>query len=261
MTDSNTPWLNRLAIFALLAGLVIGGIALAAPLGVWFGLWEFQTGFQILFGQAFSAVSWGYWIAIGAAVIAVLLFVLARSFGATNGARLTTIALIGAVAAALAYAVPNSYRTGDDIPPIHDITTDWNDPPQFVDVLPLRADAANTAVYGGGPNETPESLAAQQRGAYPDIVPQLFDEPPEALFARVAEAVRALGWELVAEVPTEGRIEATDTTFWFRFKVDIVIRIRPTSDGSVLDARSVSRVGRGDAGKNAERLRQFFATL
>lgn len=262
MNAPNAQWLSWLSGLALVAGLAIGGLALAAPLGVWLGLWEFGTGFQLLFGtDRISATTWGQWIAITAAAVAVLVFILAGLLGTKNGPRLAATALLGAVAAALAYAVPASYRPGDDIPPIHDITTDTNDPPQFVAVLPLRADAPNTSVYGGGPNETPASLAEAQRGAYSDIVPQHFDESPEAVFARAAGAVRALGWDIVAEVPAEGRIEATDTTFWFRFKDDIVIRIRPTPDGAVLDARSVSRVGRGDAGKNAARLREFIAAL
>jgi uncharacterized protein (DUF1499 family) len=81
------------------------------------------------------------------------------------------------------------------------------------------------------------------------------------VFARALAAVDELAWELVEAVPEEGRIEATDTTFWFRFKDDVVIRIRPSGSGSILDARSLSRVGGGDAGTNARRLRAFFATL
>jgi len=85
--------------------------------------------------------------------------------------------------------------------------------------------------------------------------------PPEQVFERALAVVDELGWELVAAVPSEGRIEATDTTFWFRFKDDIVIRIRATDGGSEIDARSVSRVGVGDAGTNARRLRKFFGLL
>ena len=60
---------------------------------------------------------------------------------------------------------------------------------------------------------------------------------------------------------TAGRIEATDSTFWFKFKDDIVIRLRPESSGVRIDARSVSRVGKGDVGINAIRLRKFFELL
>ena len=262
MNDSSATWLTCLAGVALVGGLAVGALALAAPIGVWLGLWDFGTGFRLLFAEeGVSATRIGLWMALGAIVIAIIVFVASRALGVTSGKRLTMFALIGTVAAALGYGVPSSYRPGPDVPPIHDITTDTADPPQFVEVLPLRADAPNTTVYGGGERETPETLAAAQRSAYPDIEPRHFDEPPDRVFARAAAAARALGWDIVAEAPAEGRIEATDTTFWFRFKDDIVIRIRPTTGGAVLDARSVSRVGRGDAGKNAARLREFFAAL
>ena len=65
----------------------------------------------------------------------------------------------------------------------------------------------------------------------------------------------------MAAAPAEGRIEATDTTRWFGFKDDIVIRVRPEGAGSRVDVRSVSRVGRGDVGTNARRIRDFLKAL
>ena len=63
--------------------------------------------------------------------------------------------------------------------------------------------------------------------------------------------------------PIEGRMEATDTTRFFRFKDDVVIRVRPTEDGtgSIVDMRSISRVGVSDLGVNAKRVRSFIADL
>ncbi len=84
--------------------------------------------------------------------------------------------------------------------------------------------------------------------------------PPEA-FRRAEEIARGMGWEIVASVPREGRIEATDTTFWYGFKDDIVIRIEPEASASRIDVRSVSRVGKSDVGKNAARIRAFMARL
>lgn len=256
MSKPETSWLDRIAVAAGFVGILVAIVAIAAPAGVWLGLWEFGTGFSILFNpNSLNVTTAAPWIAIAAAVIGVGVL----SVGGNRS--YAGFALIGAASAGLAYSIPESYRPGEGIPPIHDITTDTTNPPEFVDVLPLRADAPNTAVYGGGERETPESLADQQRSAYPEIEPQRFDEPPDVIFARALAAANSLGWEIVAEVPQEGRIEATDTTFWFRFKDDIVIRIRPDGDGTVLDARSVSRVGVGDAGTNAARLRRFFAAL
>lgn len=252
--------LTVIGMVALVAGLAIGALALLAPAGVWLGLWNFGTGFQLLFNYA---APWGGIIAIICLLDGITILVLARRLGAANGGRMASAAFIGMVAAFVAYAVPESYRPGEDdnIPPIHDISTDTVDPPEFVAVMPLRADAANTAEYGRSDGMTPDELARLTRDAYPDLMPVRLSVPPAEAFERALAAVEALGWEIVAAEPADGRIEATDTTFWFRFKDDIVIRIRPTSDGSVVDARSVSRVGRGDAGTNARRLRAFFDRL
>ena len=70
-----------------------------------------------------------------------------------------------------------------------------------------------------------------------------------------------MGWELVASDPEGGRIEATDTTFWFGFKDDIVVRVVAQPNGSRIDVRSVSRAGVGDLGANAARIRRYLAAV
>jgi uncharacterized protein (DUF1499 family) len=141
------------------------------------------------------------------------------------------------------------------VPPIHDITTDTQNPPHFDAILPLRQNTPNSAQYGG------ESVAAQQRQAYPDIQPALLEASPEKAFDAALASARELGWKIVATDTQQGRIEATDTTLWFGFKDDVVIRISPNDGGSRVDMRSVSRVGRSDIGKNAERIRNFMEAL
>jgi uncharacterized protein (DUF1499 family) len=81
------------------------------------------------------------------------------------------------------------------------------------------------------------------------------------VFDRAVSAARKLGWHVVAAAPAEGRLEATDTTRWFGFKDDVVVRIAPAADGSRVDVRSVSRVGRSDLGTNARRIRAFLREL
>jgi hypothetical protein len=143
-----------------------------------------------------------------------------------------------------------------NVPPIHDITTDIVQPPQFVAILPLRKDAPNPAVYGG-----PE-IAIKQRSAYPDIQTLILNAPGPQAFEQALTAARTLGWRIVAEVPQEGRIEATDTTFWFGFKDDIVVRVTAADERRTLvDVRSVSRVGRSDVGANARRIRVYLHRL
>jgi uncharacterized protein (DUF1499 family) len=256
---SRAPWLTWIAWLVLAAGAIVGGLALAAPMGVWVGAWQFGRGFELLS----IANGHGDLIAIAGLIATIGLFVASRLLGTGNGLRLSGIALIGTIAAALAYYIPESFRPpeGANVPPIHDISTDTVNPPQYVDVLPLRADAPNTVVYGGSEDMTAERLAQLTTEAYPDVTTLRLDVPPDVAFERALATVEALGWDLVAAVPEDGRIEATDTTFWFRFKDDIVIRITPTAQGSAIDARSVSRVGRGDVGTNAKRLRTFLASL
>ncbi len=259
MTRQQRPWMMWIAILALLAGLGIGGVTLVASMGVWFGLWDFRRGFALLqFANAYAG-----WIAIAGLIITIGLLALSQLWKIGNASKLVSLALIGTAAAGLGYYVPEAYRPseGANIPPIHDVSTDTVDPPAYVAVLPLRADAPNTTVYGGSQGMTKERLAQLQTDAYPDIKTLAIAQPPNVVFNRALAAVEELGWELVAAVPAEGRIEATDTTFWFRFKDDVVIRIRPAGDGTIIDARALSRVSGGDAGTNARRLRAFFAVL
>ena len=146
-------------------------------------------------------------------------------------------------------------RQGQVSPPIHDITTDTADPPQFVDILPLRAGAPNPPEYAGA------EVAEQQLAAYPEIEPLELDVSPAEAMALAESAARAMEWELVTVAPGEGRLEAVATTAWFGFKDDIVVRIVATGDGSLVDVRSKSRLGLSDVGTNARRIRQFIALL
>jgi uncharacterized protein (DUF1499 family) len=71
-----------------------------------------------------------------------------------------------------------------------------------------------------------------------------------------------MGWDMIDLAPNEGRIEATATTRIYGYKDDIVIRIQPTMSGTTeVDVRSVSRVGQGDLGANAARIRAFITAL
>jgi uncharacterized protein (DUF1499 family) len=146
-------------------------------------------------------------------------------------------------------------RTVQNVPAIHDISTDTDHPPEFVALLPLRKDAPNGTAYGG-----PE-IAAQQHRAYPNIQPLTLHVPAEKAFSQALKAMDAMGWDIVDASPAEGRIEATDTTFWFGFKDDIVVRISAKGDDSLVDVRSVSRVGKSDVGTNAKRIRKYEQKL
>lgn len=136
-------------------------------------------------------------------------------------------------------------------PFMNDITTDLEDPPVFKAVLGLRPASSNPAAYGG------EEVAAKQRLAHPEIVPIQSSLPPAEAFARAAEVARDMGWNIVAEDADTGILEAVATTPFFRFKDDVVVRVRPSTQGSRIDLRSHSRIGLTDLGKNAARIVEF----
>jgi uncharacterized protein (DUF1499 family) len=154
---------------------------------------------------------------------------------------------------------------GRGAPPIHDVTTDLNDPPAFKDIVPLRSasGALNPAEYQRNQSIMGHQLNVPdaQRSAYPDIQPLVLSQPPERGVQLAQQAAKDMGWDIVAVVPSEGRVEATDTTWYFGFKDDVVVRVRPESAGSRVDVRSESRVGGGDTGTNAKRVRNYLARL
>lgn len=228
--------------------VVASALALvAAPLGYNTGTFSVRT-------ALLTVLRWGAYGAIAAALVSLVgvIVTLRRPKGARAGLALAVISLL---LGATLVAVPGRYRLGPPKPPIHDISTDAQDPPQFVAVLPLRANAPNTSVYGG------EKIASQQRAAYADIQPFTMNLPPGEAFDRALAAVQTMGWDLVAADRSAGRIEATDTTLWFRFKDDVVVRIRPEGSSSRIDVRSLSRVGGGDVGTNARRIRAYLQAL
>jgi uncharacterized protein (DUF1499 family) len=146
--------------------------------------------------------------------------------------------------------------SGRRLPSIHDVTTDPDDPPQFSALIPYRTGNVSPSEYDG------PATADQQRRAYPDIRPLELDTGAERALDEAATVARQLGWEVVAVDRERGVLEAVDTTFWFRFKDDIVVRVRARGPSrSRVDVRSKSRVGRGDLGANARRVRTFVSLL
>lgn len=218
-------------------------LVLAGP-GVRLGLWTFRGGFGML--------RWAAYLGLAAAAVALIHLLVARWRGARPWPLLAALAL-----GLLSAGVPWYWRRqAAKVPAIHDISTDTQDPPGFVAVLPLRADAPNPATYGG------PAVAAAQQQAYPDIRPLVLPTAaPDAAFRRALDAARAAGWTIVAADSAAGRIEATATTGWFGFKDDVVVRIRAADRGSRVDVRSVSRVGRSDVGTNARRIRAYLRHL
>lgn len=130
-------------------------------------------------------------------------------------------------------------------PPINDVTTDLTDPPVFFgDDEPYPADFVDDlkAHYG--------HLASLER-----------PEAPRVAFDAALQTARDNGWDIGRIDEAALTFEGTTTTSVFKFVDDFVVRVRAANNGSLVDMRSRSRIGRGDMGVNARRIESFFEQL
>ena len=189
-------------------------------------------------------------------VIAILLGLMALSIalGKRKGGAKT--ALVGLIPALLVFGFLGfGASSAGKYPAIHDATTDLTDPPTF-EVLELRED--NLAGV-----ETVENWRAIHAEAYPELTTIMIDKPVAEVISDAEKLARDRGWTVAKADPAAGRLEATAYAAWIRFEDDVVLRAVPTADGkrSEVDMRSVSRVGVGDLGYNANRVKEFLADL
>lgn len=227
----------------LLLAVVAAVLLLIAGPGARLEWWDFRFGFLLM--------RWAVYIALAAAVIGGLLLLVKKA------RRGPTSVLVAALVVSLATAaIPLSLlQQARTLPRIHDITSDVVEVPEFVAIVPLRADAPNPVEHAGA------EVIAQQQSAYPDIQTYETAASAEQVFAAAIAVAQDLGWEVVDQSPADGRIEGYHTTFWFGFVDDVVIRIRPVDGSTLVDMRSKSRVGLSDVGKNAARIREFMDSL
>ena len=230
----------RVARWATWGAAAGSAAVVAAPLGYRIGVAPLGLAFLLLAGGVLL-------IAVSAGVLGARM---ARGTGPRD--RTTWAALVAAVAVGV---VPmTTLVSGRGAPPIHDVTTDTEDPPAFVAAVALNTPGRTD--YEG------PALAERQRTAYPDLGPAMLPVPPADAFRQALAVVRRMDWELVATDPDTFRIEATDRSVWFGFEDDVVVRIAAAgASGSRVDVRSLSRVGVGDLGVNARRVREFLHAL
>jgi hypothetical protein len=202
--------------------------------------------------SAATLLRWAMYVGLAGAAAGVLAVVLAYR------QRSKLVLLVAAVATALGLAVsaiPFEWeRRARNAPPLHDISTDLENPPTFEAIVPLRADAAITL-------ERAPIVTTEQREAYPDLAPVILPMPLDQAFMRALAAAQESGWQIVTADNGTGRIEATDTTTWFGFTDDIVVRLTAWGAGTRVDVRSVSRDREHDMGTNARRIRRYLDSL
>jgi uncharacterized protein (DUF1499 family) len=234
-------WPRRLARTAFLGGTASAVIAMLGAYGSGWGLWNFQIGFAFL---AIAVV-----LATAAIVSGLISFFVNR--GQPGVGTRSTIGMLAAIG--LLAVMGNTISKGSKFPMIHDVSTDLANPPAFQS-LKLRDD--NLVGLEGGMAQWQELHSK----AYSDIQPLHLPMPQAEAMDRVRKVVNERGWLVTAS--TDNRIEATDTVSPFRFKDDIVIVATPESAAVTrIDVRSVSRVGVGDLGMNAKRVRALLVDL
>jgi len=152
---------------------------------------------------------------------------------------------------AILAVVAHAASAGRGLPRINDITTNPDDPPVFTHAAQLPGNAGRDLAYPGA------NFTGQQRAAYPDLETIRIEIAPAEAFQRSLAVAEALGWEVTWSDPPSGVFEATQTSRIFRFVDDIVVRLRADGSATLVDVRSKSRVGQGDLGANANRIRAF----
>ena len=234
-------------VFALLLAAIAVVLLALGPIGWRAGWWHFRFAFLNL-------MPWAAYFGIAALVASALTLLLGRSQIERRGIAVGVIAF--AIGGLIAYVPWHYDQIRQTVPPIHDITTDPDNPPAFVVVVPMREAAGPDRVtYEGA------KIAELQRRAYPDIAPLILALPPRAVFNRALDTAQRLGWTIADDDDAAGRIEASDKSRWFGFIDDIVIRITPSGSGSRIDVRSASRLGRSDFGVNAARIETYLSAL
>jgi uncharacterized protein (DUF1499 family) len=236
----------RLSSCALALAVLAGIAAISSGFGWRLGLWYFRDGFKILEYSVYAAMAAG---------VLSLVALFWRHRAARRSGTLAALAGLVISLAIAGYPTYFRYIILPSKPYIHDITTDTENPPAFVAALPLRQGVENSATYGG------PDVAKQQLAGYPDIKPAHFNAPPDRVFGAALALAIDSGWTVTAALPAEGRIEAFDTTLWYGFKDDIVLRIVADGAGTRVDMRSESRYGRSDFGVNARRITKYLAAL
>ncbi len=239
-TSRLAVWARRFAFFALAATVLAIGIVRS-------GLLEIEPALATFAGALIFAI-FGIVLAFGAFIV------IWREGISGAGYAFTAVGIGLALLAYPAYLGTRAYT----LPMINDVTTDPINPPRF-DVL-ARLRPRGTVEYAG------LYAAEQQRQAYPDIEPLSVTTTPQIAYEEAVKVITKRKWRVVTErAPQAGRrdgqIEAVARTAIMGFRDDVAVRIRPDTDGAVIDVRSASRYGRHDLGANASRIRSLLEDI
>lgn len=241
--NQTTSKRSRLAVSSLTLGVLAIVLPVLGGLGTRVGVWFFGIGVLL--------VPLGLLLGIIGTVQGLIALRRQRRAGQPPAIAATGTGLSALGAVYLAGVVLSAFT----VAPIHNVSTDIEDPPEFTVAASLRAETDNPLSYDS------ETIGPLQREGYPDLGPLDMDMSRDQAYELVRGVLVDMGLDLVREAPEQGEIEAVATTFWFGFQDDLVVRLRETDGGTRMDVRSVSRVGVVDLGANAERIFEIIGRV
>ncbi len=280
--DTSSGWRGKLAAGALIFSIFVALWFVAAGLGTKFGLWDWK------FGLGTMTVAWGPKLAFGALGLSAIALIISlikaprkKPFMLAGAALLVAIMPLGRLISFGAQV--------DAVPPIHDVSTDWQDPIMFsaemmdareadgaenaVEAAPIIPEAANGRWPGFGGRlvsevqeeaERDPTASLEEELPYPQLDTIMLDASVSDVLTAAQAVIDDRGWDRIlteGAIADEIQIEATHTSGGFGFKDDVAVRIRKVDGGTEVDMRSVSRVGFSDLGANAVRIDAFLTDL
>lgn len=248
-------------------GWICGLIVLIAPiwfltaaLGTKWSFWDWQFGLETLtyaWGQPLLITA----LATGALSLALIGLhrILARDFHGVFSVAILAV-LIGTTGLVWDRVLD---QRRDGVIVVLDVTTDPTEPPHFSSNFRARYGAdLDWLDYAAKTDAEGRPLWEVQAGAYPEIVPLRLADAPNRVFRRALLQAREAGWNIGTASERAGMFEAGTESFWFGFRDDMVIRVRPDGEGgSIVDMRSISRDPVNDLGRNPQRVRDFLDAL
>lgn len=227
----------------LVASIICVACAVVAIVGVRLGSFDFRVASDMLKSTLQASIP--------VLIVAIIIFIGEAETRLKTGAAIIILLFPIAGIWMNQTPAPQLDEKGKRPVPLNDISTDTQNPPQYDAVMTIRPEGSNSLIY-------PENGAKLQAERFPDIETINSALTTNDAFDKALNLVKQSGWQVVFEDKSSGKIEAVASTFFFDFKDDVVIRVKEHDETSVIDIRSHSRIGRGDKGKNAERIRAFI---
>ena len=178
---------HKVIFIAVMLGITI----LLGGIGAKVGLWLPMAGFLMTY--AFGLISF-----------LVMFFVLNKYL--IDNWRKTVLFYISAIilTGGAYFIMQQNAPVENSLPGIHDITTDIENPPEFIALLNAPG-RKNSFDY-------PDETAEKQVVKYPMVKPLMTDLTPADAYSKAVQVAKQMNWTIVGENPALGRFEATDDT-------------------------------------------------